>query len=54
MKKLFKINDDDYVVANTYQEAIEIWSRYYNKSLCTNEDDVKSIELVKDEVIVEE
>lgn len=54
MKKLFKINDDDYVVADCYEDAIKIWSRHYNKSLYTNEDDVKSIELVKDEVIVEE
>lgn len=53
MKKLFKVNDD-YVIANNYQEAIEIWLRYYNKTLSMEEDDVKSIELVKSFVIVED
>lgn len=53
MKKLYKVNDD-YVVASTYQEAIKIWLEYYNKSLCFNEEDIKSIELIKDWVIVEE
>jgi len=51
MKKLFKVNDD-YVVANNYQEAIEIWLNYHNKHY-TDESDIKSVELVKDEVIVE-
>lgn len=51
MKKLFKVNDD-YVVANTYQKAIEIWLRFYGTTY--TEEDVKSVELVKNEVIVEE
>lgn len=51
MKKLFKVNDD-YVVANNYQEAIKIWLIYHSKSY-TDESDIKSVELVKNEVIVE-
>ncbi len=54
MKKLFKVNGDDYVVAGNYQEAIETWLKYYNKSCYMNQNDIKSIELVKNEVIVEE
>lgn len=53
MKKLFKVNDD-YVVAVCYEDAIKIWLKYYNKSLCLSEDDIKSVELIKDWVIVEE
>lgn len=50
MKKLFKVNDD-YVVANNYQEAIEIWLQYHDISY-KDEKYIKSVELVKDEVIV--
>lgn len=53
MKKLFKVNDD-YVVAGCYEDAIKLWLKYYNKSWCLNEDDIQSVELVKNEVIVEE
>lgn len=51
MKKLYKVNDD-YVVAGSYQEAIEIWLNYHNKHY-TDESDIESVELVKNEVIVE-
>lgn len=53
MKKLFKVNGD-YVVASTYQEAIKIWLEYYNKSCYMSENNITSVELVKNEVIVEE
>lgn len=52
MKKLFKVNDD-YVVADSYSNAIEIYLKFYEFNYI-NETDIKSVELVKNEVIVEE
>lgn len=51
MKKLFKVNDD-YVVASSYHDAIRIWFKYHDKSW--DENDIKSVELVNNEIIVEE
>lgn len=52
MKKLFKINGDEYVVADNYENAIRLWLTYYDKSLYMDQSYIKSVELVTDKVIV--
>lgn len=51
MKKLFKVNDD-YVVADSYEDAIKIYLKFYEFNYIS-ENDIKSVELLRKEVIVE-